>query len=79
MPAAAVRRSPQALSGFIGRKASVGGFVSLLLKIQGLTLEMRQILRDLRALEGSGTLGVGVKSVDIERNTKSEGSSLERP
>ncbi len=29
MPAAAVKRDPQALSGFIGRKASVGGLVSL--------------------------------------------------
>ena len=28
MPAAAVRRGPQALSGFIGRKGSVGGFDS---------------------------------------------------
>ncbi len=32
VPAAAVRRRMQALSGMIGRKASAGGFVSLLLK-----------------------------------------------
>ena len=32
VPAAAVIRRMQALSGFIGRKASVGGFSSLLLK-----------------------------------------------
>jgi hypothetical protein len=29
VPAAAVRQRVQALSGFIGRKASVGGFLSL--------------------------------------------------
>jgi hypothetical protein len=32
VPAAAVIRRVQALSGFIGRKASVGGFTSLALK-----------------------------------------------
>ena len=32
VPAAAVRRRMQALSGMIGRKASVGGLLSLLLK-----------------------------------------------
>ena len=32
VPAPAVKRRPQALSGFIGRKARVGGFVRLLLK-----------------------------------------------
>jgi hypothetical protein len=32
VPAAAVIRRMQALSGMIGRKASVGGFVSLWLK-----------------------------------------------
>ena len=32
VPAAAVRRRMQALSGIIGRKASAGGYVSLLLK-----------------------------------------------
>jgi hypothetical protein len=31
VPAAAVIRGVQALSGFIGRKASVGGFLSLML------------------------------------------------
>jgi len=31
VPAAAVIRGPQALSGFIGRKASVGGLSHLLL------------------------------------------------
>ena len=32
VPAPAVIRRPQALSGFIGRKARVGGFARLLLK-----------------------------------------------
>ena len=32
MPAAAVIREPQALSGIIGRKGSVGGCISLVLK-----------------------------------------------
>ena len=34
---------------------------------------------ELRALEADRTVGVGVKSVDINRNTKSEGIQLERP
>lgn len=33
MPAGAVRQNPQALPGIIGRKASVGGVISLLLKL----------------------------------------------
>ncbi len=32
VPAAAVIRMGQALSGFVGRKASAGGFISLTLK-----------------------------------------------
>ena len=32
VPAPAVKRRPQALSGFIGRKEHVGGFARLLLK-----------------------------------------------
>ena len=76
MPAAAVIREPQALSGFTGRKATVGGWVSPALKALGLTWGMRWKLLSSRALEGGGTLGVEVKFVDIERNTKSEGSLL---
>ena len=34
MPAGAVIRVPQALSGIIGRKGSVGGHISLLSKIR---------------------------------------------
>ena len=74
MPAAAVIREPQALSGFIGRKGSVGVLSSFLLKISRSTGEMQKKLMGLRVLEVSGTVGVGVKSVDIDRNTKCEGS-----
>ena len=76
MPAAAVIQNPQALSGFIGREASVGGTSSFLLKFRGLTLEMQKRLMSLRALGVDGTDGVGVKSVDIVGNTKSEGIQL---
>ena len=74
MPAAAVIREPQALSGIIGRKGSVGVLSSFLLKISRSTGEMQKKLMGLRVLEVSGTVGVGVKSVDIDRNTKCEGS-----
>jgi len=40
---------------------------------------MLEILLGLRALGADGTVGVGVKSVDIDRNTKSEGIQLGRP
>ena len=79
MPAGAVIQNPRALPGFIGRKGCVGGQVSFKLKLIGLTFEMLKILLDLRALEANGTDGVGVKSVDIVGNTKSEGSLLGRP
>ena len=44
MPEASVKRDSRALSGIIGRKASVGGLESLWLNIQSLTLEMPEIL-----------------------------------
>jgi hypothetical protein len=78
VPAAAVIQSLQALSGFIGRKGSVGGLLSFLSNFQGLTLESQKKLPDLRTLEADRTVGVGVKSVDIDRNTKSEGIQLGR-
>jgi len=79
VPAAAVRQSLRALSGFIGRKGSVGGQESFWLNTQGSTLRVPEILSGLRALGADGTVGVGVKSVDIDRNTKSEGIQLGRP
>ena len=42
MPEASVMRGPQALSGFIGRKESVGGLLGFLLNLQGLTLELQE-------------------------------------
>lgn len=72
MPAEAVKQSPQALSGFTGRKASVAGLKGFLLKLQGSTLEVQEKPADWRVFEVDGTLGGGVKSVDIERNTKGE-------
>ena len=79
MPAGAVRQNPRALPGIIGRKGSVGGKISLWLKLIGSTFEISKILFYLRALEADGTDGVGVKSVDIVGNTKGEGSQLGRP
>jgi hypothetical protein len=73
VPAAAVIQNPQALSGFIGRKVFVGGLESLALNTSGLTRGMNRKLPDLKMLGAIGTHGVGVKSVDIVRNTKSEG------
>ncbi len=74
MPAAAVIRGPQALSGFIGRIGSVGGSLSFLLNSRGSTSGRPEKLANSRASEAGGTAGVGVKTVDICRNTESEGS-----
>ena len=79
MPAVAVKQNPRALPGFIGRKASVAGLESLKLNAKSLTFGVFQKLPDSRALGADGTLGGGVKSVDIKRNTKSEGIQLGRP
>jgi hypothetical protein len=47
-------------------------------KIQGLTLDLRLKLVDLRAGEESGTPCVAVKCVDIRKNTSGEGGFLDR-
>ena len=73
MPAAAVIQNPQALSGFIGRKVFVGGLDSPVLNTSGSTRGLNWILPNLKMLGAIRTHGVGVKSVDIVRNTKSEG------
>jgi hypothetical protein len=73
VPAAAVIQRVQALSGFIGRKAFRRRFGKLYFKDQSLTLGRGVKLPELKGLGVTGTLGVGVKSVDIERNTKGEG------
>ena len=76
MPAAAVIQNPQALSGFIGRKGSVGGLVSPKLNTPGSTRGVLWKRPNLRALGADRTVGVGVISVDINRNTESEGIQL---
>ncbi len=73
MPAAAVIQRVQALSGFIGRKAFRRRFGKLDFKDQGSTLGRGLILSDLKYSGATGTVGVGVKSVDINRNIKGEG------
>ena len=78
MPAAAVKQNPQALPGFIGRKESVAGLASRRLNSESSTFRLPVKLPDLRVLGADGTLGGGVKSVDIKRNTKSEGIQLEQ-
>ncbi len=51
VPAAAVIRRWQALSGIIGRKARVGGFLSLDVKADGSTVEGHWKLENLSAEE----------------------------
>ena len=47
------------------------------MKALGLTGELHLILPDLSVGEGGGIPGVGVKSVDIRRNTSGEGGHLD--
>ena len=61
------------MSGFTGRKAFRRLFDKSYFKAPGLTGERGMILSDLRDLGATGTVGVGVKSVDIDRNAKGEG------
>ena len=49
------------------------------MKALGSTQEVRLILHGSSAIEGNGIPGVGVKSVDIRRNTNGEGSSGVEP
>ena len=46
------------------------------MKSHGSTVELRWKLHDLSAAEVKGIPGVRVKSVDIGKNTNSEGNSL---
>ncbi len=73
MPAAAVIRRVRALPGFIGRKEFRRRLGKLFFKDQGLTLGRGIILPGLKYSGATGTIGVGVKSVDIDRNSKGEG------
>jgi len=71
-----VIRRAQALSGFIGRKAFRRRLCKLYFKALGLTEDRGVILQGLNNFGVFGTVGVGVKSVDIDRNTKGEGRKL---
>src|SRR5919202_4191303 len=77
VPAAAVIRRGQALSGFIGRKARAGGHGQWRVESPGSPGRGRVKRRDSRQGEGRGTGGVGVKSVETVRNTDGEGSDLD--
>ena len=63
----------QALPGIIGRKAFRRRSDKSHLKDQSLTLGKDAILLDWRYLGATRTVGVGVKSVDIDRNSEGEG------
>ena len=76
MPAVAVIRRVQALSGFTGRKESCRRFAASCLKARGLTSALGTRWVDLREAEERGTHGEAVKCVDIMRNTKGEGTVL---
>ena len=67
VPAAAVIRRWQALSGIIGRKARVGGFKSDV-KAHGSTVEGHWKLENLSAEEESGIPCVAVKCADMEEH-----------
>ena len=75
VPAAAVIRRWQALSGIIGRKGRVGGFKSDV-KAHGSTVEGHWKLENLSAEEESGIPCVAVKCAEIWRNTSGEGDFL---
>ena len=76
VPAAAVRRRMQALSGFIGRKEFRRRFVKSGVKDRGSTPGLHWILADWSVVEVSGISGVAVKCVDIRKNTGGEGDLL---
>ena len=76
VPAAAVIQRVQALFGITGRKARVGGRLSLTVKFRGSTPGLQGILADWRQVEASGIPGVAVECVEIRKNTRGEGGSL---
>ena len=76
VPAAAVIRKGQALSGIIGCKGYAGGLISQTVKSTGSTGELPLKLLDLRIREESGIPSVVVKYVDIRKNTYGESSFL---
>ena len=76
MPAAAVIRRVQALSGITGRKELRRLQVKFLFKYPGSTWGRAGKLTSLSIVEVPGIPSVGVKSVDIGRNTDGVGRVL---
>ena len=73
MPAAAVIRGTQALSGITGRKELRRWQSKRIVKLCGSTIHPLFELLSLRMREVIGISSVGVKSVDIRRNTDGVG------
>ena len=73
MPAAAVIRRIQALSGITGRKELRRWQSKSVVKAYGSTIYTLLKLLSLRTREVAGIPSVGVKSVDIGRNTDGVG------
>ena len=78
MPAAAVIRRTQALSGITGRKELRRWLVKWSVKACGSTIQPHSKLAGLSTREVDGIPSVGVKSVDIGRNTDGVSSLLAR-
>ena len=76
MPAAAVIRRIQALSGITGRKELRRWHSKQAVKYHGSTVGTLFELLSLSMREVDGISSVGVKSVDIRRNTDGVGSLL---
>ena len=77
MPAAAVIRRPQALSGVTGRKELRRRLVKRTVKDDGSTIRTLFELTNSRMVEVTGISCVGVESVDIRRNTNGVGRLLD--
>ena len=77
MPAAAVIRRIRALSGVTGRKELRRRYVKRVVKSSGSTIWLLLELANLRVVEVTGISSVGVKSVDIRRNTNGVGRLLD--
>ena len=77
MPAAAVKRGIQALSGITGRKELRRWHSKQIVKAHGSTVDTLSELLSLSTREVTGIPGVGVKSVDIRRNTNGVGRLLD--
>jgi hypothetical protein len=76
VPAAAVIREVQALSGMIGRKASVGGLVSLMSNTRAQPWTGIGKPPDSSMAEVEGIPCGAVKCVDIRKNTSGESVRL---